>query len=67
MLSRCMLIFLGDIDKLRKQHERDMEDLDKTQELNKARIDQGLQEKLRARLSRRKRHLAQGELEVDDS
>lgn len=57
----------GDIDKLRKQHERDMEDLDKTQELNKARIDQGLQEKLRARLSRRKRHLAQGELEVDDS
>merc|ERR1712150_426247 len=43
----------GDIDELKKQHEKEMEDV------NKARMEQGLQEKLRARRSRKQRLDAQ--------
>ncbi|GFN93200.1 hypothetical protein PoB_001970600 [Plakobranchus ocellatus] len=45
----------GNIEQLRKQHEQEMAQIEKTQETNKARMEQGLQEKLRQRRSRRKR------------
>ncbi|ELT99416.1 hypothetical protein CAPTEDRAFT_168266 [Capitella teleta] len=45
----------GDIDELKKQHEQEMQDFKKTQDVNKARMEQGLQEKLRARRSRQVR------------
>lgn len=47
--------FAGNIDKLKKQHEQEMQEFAKTQEVNRARMEQGLQEKLRARRSRRMR------------
>ena len=51
-----MLILLaGNIDELKKQHEREIAEFDKAQGLNKARMEQGLEEKLKARRSRRKR------------
>ena len=44
-----------------------MEELDKAQELNKARVEQGLQEKLRARRSHRRRTATQeAEVKVHD-
>ncbi|XP_013415071.1 uncharacterized protein LOC106177002 isoform X1 [Lingula anatina] len=48
----------GDIEELKKQHEREMEEFQRAQEINKARMDQGLQEKLKARRSRRQRQEA---------
>ncbi|RUS88124.1 hypothetical protein EGW08_004086 [Elysia chlorotica] len=45
----------GNIEQLKKQHEEEMAQIAKTQETNKARMEQGLQEKLRQRRSRRKR------------
>ena len=45
----------GDINNLKKQHEQEMEEFSKQQEVNKARLEQGLQEKLRSRRSRRRR------------
>lgn len=47
----------GNIESLRKNHEKEMEEFDKAQEMNKARMEQGLQEKLRARRSRRERRV----------
>lgn len=49
----------GNIDQLKKQHEEEMAEFEKAQELNRARVDQGLQEKLRARRSRRRKIQAQ--------
>jgi len=49
----------GDIDELKKQHEKEMEEFNKAQDVNKARMEQGLQEKLRARRSRKQRLDAQ--------
>lgn len=49
----------GNIDQLKKQHEEEMAEFEKAQELNKARVEQGLQEKLRARRSRRRKIQAQ--------
>ena len=49
----------GNIDQLKKQHEEELAEFEKQQELNKARVDQGLQEKLRARRSRRRKIQAQ--------
>lgn len=49
----------GNIDQLKKQHEEELAEFEKQQELNKARVEQGLQEKLRARRSRRRKMQAQ--------
>ena len=55
-----MSFFLtGDINELKKQHDKDMEEYERTQELNKARMDQGLQDRLRQRRSRRRRDALQ--------
>lgn len=53
----------GDIDQLKKQHEQELEEFSKAQEVNKVRMEQGLQEKLRARRSRRARLEQQDEQE----
>ena len=45
----------GDIDQLKKKHEEELAEFQKAQEMNKARVEQGLQEKLRARRSRRRK------------
>lgn len=45
----------GNIDQLKKQHEDELAEFEKAQEINKARVQQGLQEKLRARRSRRRK------------
>lgn len=45
----------GNIDQLKKQHEEELAEFEKAQEMNKARVQQGLQEKLRARRSRRRK------------
>lgn len=45
----------GNIDQLNKQHEEELAEFEKAQEMNKARQEQGLQEKLRARRSRRRK------------
>lgn len=45
----------GNIDQLKKQHEDELAEFEKAQEMNKARVQQGLQEKLRARRSRRRK------------
>jgi len=45
----------GNIDELKQQHEREIAEFNKAQDLNKARMEQGLQEKLAARRSRKKR------------
>ena len=45
----------GNIDQLKKQHEEELAEFEKAQEMNKARQEQGLQEKLRARRSRRRK------------
>ena len=49
----------GNIDQLKKQHEEELAEFEKAQEMNKARVEQGLQEKLRARRSRRRKIKAQ--------
>lgn len=44
-----IVIFTGDISELKEQYKRYNEDFMKTQGLNKARMEQGLQAKLAAR------------------
>lgn len=48
-------IFTGNIEQLKQQHEKEMEEFEKAQETNKARLEQGLEEKLRERRNRRAR------------
>ena len=43
----------GNIEELKKAHKQQIEEFEKAQSLNKSRMDQGLQEKLRARRSKR--------------
>ena len=45
----------GNIEELKKQHEAEQAQLEKVQETNKARMEQGLQEKLRRRRSKRRK------------
>lgn len=45
----------GNIDQLKKKHEEEIAEFEKAQEMNKARVEQGLQERLQARRNRRKR------------
>ncbi|KAI8785889.1 reticulocyte-binding protein PFD0110w isoform X1 [Biomphalaria glabrata] len=45
----------GNIEQLKKQHEKEMAQIEKAQETNKARIEQGLQEKLKERRTKRSR------------
>ncbi|KXJ27070.1 hypothetical protein AC249_AIPGENE13687 [Exaiptasia diaphana] len=45
----------GNIDQLKKKHEEEIAEFEKAQEVNKARVEQGLQERLRARRSRRRK------------
>ncbi|KAK7096272.1 M protein, serotype 2.1-like [Littorina saxatilis] len=45
----------GNIEQLKQQHEKEMAEFEKAQETNKARMEQGLQEKLAARRNRRAR------------
>ena len=49
----------GDIADLKKQHEKELDEFEQAQEQNKARMDAGLQEKIRARRSHRQRITAQ--------
>ncbi len=51
----CVSCPLGDIEGIKQQHEKEMVEFSKAQEMNKARLEQGLQEKLKARRSRRRR------------
>ncbi|PAA80174.1 hypothetical protein BOX15_Mlig001143g2 [Macrostomum lignano] len=51
----------GDIDSIKKQYEIDMEEFQRAQDVNRARVEQGLQEKLAARKSRKARKMAQQE------
>ena len=46
---------VGNISELKDQHEKELAEFNKAQETNKARMDQGLQEKLAARRSRKRR------------
>lgn len=45
----------GDIEQLKKKHEEELAEFEKTQNMNRARVEQGLQEKLRARRSRKRK------------
>lgn len=45
----------GNIEQLKQQHEKELAEFEKAQETNKARIEQGLQEKLAARRNRKAR------------
>ncbi|BFZ25738.1 hypothetical protein BsWGS_28777 [Bradybaena similaris] len=45
----------GNIEQLKEQHQQERAQIEKIQEANKARMEQGLQEKLRQRRSQRKR------------
>uniref|UniRef100_A0A1I8H264 Dynactin domain-containing protein n=1 Tax=Macrostomum lignano TaxID=282301 RepID=A0A1I8H264_9PLAT len=49
----------GDIDSIKKQYEIDMEEYQRAQELNRTRVERGLQEKLAARKTRKARRMAQ--------
>ncbi|KAL5019966.1 hypothetical protein ScPMuIL_002858 [Solemya velum] len=48
----------GNIEMLKKQHDKEMKDFKRSQEMNKARLQQGLDEKLAARRGRRDRMTA---------
>jgi len=48
----------GDAQELYKKHQENLEELEKNRMINKARQEQGLEEKLRARRSRRQRQEA---------
>ncbi|CAD5125151.1 DgyrCDS13394 [Dimorphilus gyrociliatus] len=50
-----MELLFGDVERLKEQHEREMKELQQAQDINKARMQSGLEEKLRARRSRRTR------------
>ena len=45
----------GDITELKETHKQQLAEFEKAQDLNKTRMDQGLQEKLRARRSKRRK------------
>eukprot|EP00058_Branchiostoma_floridae_P017716 XP_002603205.1 hypothetical protein BRAFLDRAFT_126988 [Branchiostoma floridae] len=49
----------GDIEFIKKQHEKNVQEYERSQEINRARMQQGLEEKLRARRKRRERLQAQ--------
>ncbi|XP_056002664.1 uncharacterized protein LOC125661515 [Ostrea edulis] len=49
----------GDIEQLKKQHEKEVSDFQKAQEMNKARLQQGLEAKLAARRNRRTKPTAE--------
>ncbi|CAL1541913.1 unnamed protein product [Lymnaea stagnalis] len=54
--GKCIKIkYVCNIEQLKKQHEQEMAQIEKAQETNKARIEQGLQEKLRERRTKRSR------------
>ena len=46
--------FPGDIEGLKEQYKKNTEEFNKTQQMNKTRMEQGLQEKLQARRHRKK-------------
>lgn len=48
-------LLFGNISKLKDQYTKEKSEFEKVQEMNKQRIDQGLDEKLAARRNRRKR------------
>lgn len=48
----------GDAQELYRKHQEDMEELSRNQMINQARQEQGLEEKLKARRSRRQRQAA---------
>jgi len=45
----------GNIDQLKKKHEEEIAEFEKAQEMNKARVEQGLHERLQARRNRRRK------------
>ena len=49
------VLIAGDIEELKKRHEREIEELSKVQEMNKVRQEQELHAKLKARRNHRKR------------
>ncbi|XP_066270191.1 FK506-binding protein 5-like isoform X1 [Branchiostoma lanceolatum] len=49
----------GDIEFIKQQHEKNVQEYERSQEINRARMQQGLEEKLRARRKRRERLQAQ--------
>ena len=51
----------GNIEELKEAHKQQIEEFEKAQSLNKTRMDQGLQEKLRARRSKRVKQKMQEE------
>ena len=55
-------IFIGDIENLKKEHEKALAEFEKAQETNKERMDQTLQEKLEARRTRRARQQQQQQM-----
>jgi len=58
----------GDAQELYRKHQEDLEELEKNQMINKARQEQGLEEKLKARRSRRQRQAAiAAELDVQQN
>lgn len=48
-------VLFGNIEELKTKYEKQVAEFSKAQDVNKARVDQALQDKLRARRSRRKR------------
>lgn len=48
-----LFVLSGNIEQLKKQHEKEISDFQKAQEMNKARLQQGLEAKLAARRNRR--------------
>ena len=53
------VLIAGDIEELKKRHEREIEELSKVQEMNKVRQEQELHAKLKARRNYRKRVVMQ--------
>ncbi|KAL8572357.1 hypothetical protein ACOMHN_023126 [Nucella lapillus] len=51
----CQEELFGNIEQLKQQHERELAEFEKAQETNRARMEQGLQEKLAARRTHRAR------------
>ena len=57
----------GDIAQLKDEHKQQLEEFEKAQSLNKARMDQGLQEKLRRRKSKRRKEMLEAEQSSEHS
>ena len=60
-MHRLFSTYSGNIDEIRRQHEANIKAFDKAQQTNRQRMEQGLQEKLRARRSKRRRMDVQDE------